>query len=70
MTTDTPLGLTLVVVATFLKFVDIVNHCLIRTPRITRSLQEQLEYEKKYGADSVRDDAVETGDAEVVGEAQ
>lgn len=66
------LGLILVVVATFLKLIDILNNMLIKTPKITRSLQEQLDYEKKYGAESIRDadDAAETGDAEVTHEAQ
>ncbi|CAB9497477.1 expressed unknown protein [Seminavis robusta] len=50
-------GLILCVVATFLKMIDILNHSVIRTPSITRDLQEQLEYEKLYGGDEAEANA-------------
>lgn len=57
-------GLILVVAATILKLFDIINHCLIRTPSITRDLQEQLEYEKKYGKASKTESGVEANEDE------
>ena len=42
-------GLILIVIATFIKIFDIINHFLLRTPSITRDLQEQKEYETAHG---------------------
>lgn len=44
-------GLILIVIGTFLKFIDVVHHCLLRTPSITRDLVEQSEYEKAHAID-------------------
>lgn len=38
-------GYICVIVATFLKIIDIVCHVLLTTPTITRDLQEQVDYE-------------------------
>lgn len=51
-------GLILIVVATFIKLIDIINNFLLKTPSITRDLQEQLDYDKKYGGEN----AAEGGD--------
>ena len=41
-------GLILIVIATFIKLIDVIHHCLLRTPSITRDLQEQRDYEKAH----------------------
>jgi len=45
------LGLILIVIATFVKLIDIINHFLLKTPSITRDSKEQWEYEKAHTAE-------------------
>jgi len=44
-------GFICLTVATILKFFDLVGHCLIQTPSITRNKDEKLEYHKVFGQD-------------------
>jgi len=58
-------GLICLIIATFLKIVDIVCHFLLPTPSITRNHAEQVEYEKLSQQDSDNDEALQVEQGQI-----